>query len=76
MTYASKKGNNPKTATEVMEMDNERRCCNYWTIAVNSIRVDPRDEFNSPAKYMSITLEKILKATMGNYCPTCGRKLK
>ena len=64
----------------------ESRCCIAWKMATEGInvtvgslilRVDTAARFDKPQdRYMANALEKLLKYTLGNYCPMCGRKLK
>ena len=47
-------------------------CCTVWRSMVDSVKVTPYDRTDDK---VAKALEKIMKYQMGNYCPTCGKKL-
>ena len=52
------------------------KCCIGWKEATESIEVIPRMKEIPQDVYMADCLKKLLKSTMGNFCPMCGENLK
>jgi len=50
-----------------------KHCCKIWSDSINHIKVTPR--FKDDIHHAE-TLQGILIYMFGNYCPTCGNKLK
>lgn len=53
-----------------------KSCCINWVNITSSIEVTARDFDNPSDIYKANCVEKLLKYLIGNYCPTCGNKLR
>ena len=57
-------------------MKKKKACCFNWEEITDSIQVTAREFEVASEKYKADCVEKMLKWVIGNYCPTCGMKLR
>lgn len=55
---------------------NMNPCCKSWFIAVDAIEIRSNIFDNQQEKLMAQGLTKLMKYTMGQFCPTCGAKVQ
>ena len=62
------------TATELF-LNQKPACCSIWSSGLDRVTIAARD-FDEHGSIVAKFLTKIIRYQLGQYCPTCGKKLQ